>query len=92
MHRNTASPLSAPPWSGLPFRKLQITVRRTAVMHGCAVKLRWIGGCADQAVLGGRQDRVALCGIDRWFGGVHLLGDAGLWRWDDARQRITFAG
>jgi hypothetical protein len=46
---------------------------------------------AGQAVLGGRQDRVALCGIDRWFGGVHLQGDASLWRWDDARQRITLA-
>jgi hypothetical protein len=42
---------------------------------------------AGRAVLAGRLDRVAVCGIDRWFGGVHLHGDA--WRWDDKRQRIT---
>ncbi len=42
---------------------------------------------AGRAVLRGEKDRVALCGIDRWFGGVHLQGD--LWRWDEARQRIT---
>jgi hypothetical protein len=42
-----------------------------------------------RAVLAGRQDRVATCGIDRWLGGVHLQGDADLWRWDDARHRMT---
>lgn len=42
-----------------------------------------------RAVLAGRQDRIATCGIDRWLGGVHLQGDAHLWRWDDGRQRIT---
>jgi RNA polymerase sigma factor (sigma-70 family) len=43
---------------------------------------------AGRAVLSGEQDRIALCGIDRWFGGVHLERDADLWRWDDQRQRI----
>jgi hypothetical protein len=42
---------------------------------------------AGRAVLAGRRDRIAVCGIDRWFGGVHLQRDA--WRWDDQRQRIT---
>lgn len=42
-----------------------------------------------RAVLAGRQDRIAICGIDRWFGGVHLQRAAGLWRWDDTRQKIT---
>jgi hypothetical protein len=42
-----------------------------------------------RAVLAGRQDRVATCGIDRWLGGVHLRSDAEPWRWDDRRQRIT---
>jgi hypothetical protein len=42
-----------------------------------------------RAVLAGRQDRIATCGIDRWLGGVHLQGDADLWRWDDERHRIT---
>ena len=43
---------------------------------------------AGEAVLAGRMDRVAACGISRWLGGVHLNGDANLWRWDDMRQRI----
>jgi hypothetical protein len=42
-----------------------------------------------QAVLAGRQDRIATCGIERWLGGVHLQGDADPWRWDDERHRIT---
>ena len=50
-----------------------------------AVALTDIG----RAVLTGRQDRIATCGIDRWLGGVHLRGNADLWRWDDERHRIT---
>ena len=43
-----------------------------------------------RAVLEGRQDRIAACGIDRWLGGVHLQSDAGnVWRWDPARQKIA---
>ncbi len=34
-----------------------------------------------EAVLGGRADHVALNGIDRWIGGVHLTPD-NLWRFD----------
>ena len=45
---------------------------------------------AGRAVLRGDQDRVSLCGLEeRWLGGVQLRNDATLWRWDDARQRIT---
>ena len=36
---------------------------------------------SGQAVLAGRQDRIATCGIDRWLGGVHLRGNANPWRW-----------
>jgi hypothetical protein len=41
-------------------------------------------------VLAGDADRVALNGIDRWLGGVHLVAAPGaaspaLWRWDDAQ-------
>jgi hypothetical protein len=43
-----------------------------------------------RAVLDGRQDRIAACGIDRWLGGVHLQRDADLWRWDDKNQRLAF--
>ncbi len=44
---------------------------------------------AGRAVLASREDRVALCGLDRWLGGVHLESGGRVWRWDDARQRIT---
>jgi hypothetical protein len=43
---------------------------------------------SGRAVLAGQADRIAICGIDRWFGGVHVTGDA-RWRWDDARRRMT---
>ena len=33
-------------------------------------------------VLDGMQDRVVLCGIDHWRGGVHLEGHGPVWRWD----------
>jgi hypothetical protein len=42
-----------------------------------------------RAVLEGRLDRVAICGIDRWLGGVHLHSDHTVWRWDDTRHGIT---
>ena len=40
-------------------------------------------------VLEGRADRVPLCGIDRWLGGVHLQGRAVPWRWDGAQGKIA---
>jgi hypothetical protein len=42
---------------------------------------------SGRAVLAGRRDRIATCGIDRWLGGVHLR-DANLWRWDDTQKTI----
>jgi hypothetical protein len=42
-----------------------------------------------RAVVAGKQDRIAMCGIDRWLGGVHLHGGTDVWRWDDERHRIT---
>ncbi len=44
---------------------------------------------AGRAVLAGRADAVALNGIDRWFGGVHLAGAEAAWRWDGAGGRIV---
>jgi len=35
---------------------------------------------AGRDVLNGRQDRVRLCGLDRWLGGVHLTGRDRDWR------------
>jgi hypothetical protein len=46
---------------------------------------------AGRAVLRSEQDRVSLCGTDRWLGGVHLEGSANLWRWDDRSRQVTFA-
>jgi hypothetical protein len=34
-------------------------------------------------VLAGDADRVTLCGIDRWLGGVHLRGRGPVWRWNN---------
>ena len=36
---------------------------------------------AGREVLGGTADRVKLCGIDRWLGGVHVQGHGPAWRW-----------
>ena len=46
---------------------------------------------AGRALLAGTADRVALCGIDRWVGGVHLEGHGPVWRWDAdlGRARLT---
>ncbi|WP_139991674.1 DUF1835 domain-containing protein [Paenibacillus paridis] len=34
-------------------------------------------------VLNGAADRIAIQGIDEWFGGLHLHGHDIAWRWDD---------
>ncbi|WP_319023252.1 hypothetical protein [Paenibacillus polymyxa] len=34
-------------------------------------------------VLNGSADRIAVQGIDEWFGGLHLHGHEVSWRWDD---------
>ena len=40
-------------------------------------------------VLAGDADWIALNGIDRWLGGVHLVGHDVPWRWDPAAQRLV---
>jgi hypothetical protein len=42
-------------------------------------------------VLDRDADRVTLCGIDRWLGGVHLTGTGPTWRWDAARDTVRRA-
>jgi hypothetical protein len=44
---------------------------------------------AGRRVLKGEADHVALNGIDRWVGGVHLHGDAARWRWDEGTESIA---
>jgi hypothetical protein len=46
---------------------------------------------AGRAVLAGEADHVALNGIDRWIGGVHLRGREAAWRWDPERARLRAA-
>jgi hypothetical protein len=40
-------------------------------------------------VLAGRRDRIELCGIDRWLGGVHLTTGGQIWRWDGESGQIV---
>jgi hypothetical protein len=45
---------------------------------------------AGRDVVSGRRDHVVLNGIDRWKGGVHLIGESGSpWRWDAARETLV---
>ncbi len=44
---------------------------------------------AGARVLAGDADHVALNGVDRWIGGVHLNGRDARWRWDEGTERIT---
>ena len=43
---------------------------------------------AGARVLAGEGDQIALNGIDRWIGGVHLQGHHVPWRWDDGTETI----
>jgi len=45
---------------------------------------------AGRSVLAGNEDAVALRGIDRWIGGLHLTGHAAPFRWD--RESGTVVG
>jgi hypothetical protein len=40
-------------------------------------------------VLAGEADQIALGGIDRWIGGVHLQGHHVPWRWDDGTETLV---
>ena len=44
---------------------------------------------AGRRVLDGAADHVSLNGIDRWIGGVHLVGRDVLWRWDEGIEAIA---
>jgi len=44
---------------------------------------------AGRTVLAGERDRVTLCGMDRWLGGVHLEAGSPMWRWDPGQQGIS---
>jgi hypothetical protein len=44
---------------------------------------------AGARVLAGQADQIALNGIDRWIGGVHLQGHHVPWRWDDGTETLV---
>jgi hypothetical protein len=45
---------------------------------------------AGRDVIEGREDAIALNGIDRWLGGVHLIGEErSPWRWDGWRETLV---
>jgi hypothetical protein len=46
---------------------------------------------AGRRVLAGKDDAVALNGIDRWIGGVHLHGKSVHWRWDGKARSVIVA-
>ncbi|MDX6300126.1 MAG: hypothetical protein QOF53_1340 [Nocardioidaceae bacterium] len=49
------------------------------------VRLTDVGG----QVLAAAADHVAVNGIDRWIGGVHLHGDHAEWRFDEGTETLT---
>jgi hypothetical protein len=47
---------------------------------------------AGRLVLEGARDHAELNGLDRWVGGVHLLGRSPAWRWDGPRGALRGSG
>jgi hypothetical protein len=43
---------------------------------------------AGRETRAGRRDRIVTLGIDRWLGGVRLLGRGPVWRWDRAHATL----
>ena len=42
-----------------------------------------------KTLLDGKADWIELAGgVDRWLGGVHLVGEKAAWRWDDEAQKL----
>ena len=71
--------------SGLPFRypprdKIDIEAFRGQ---------QFVLSASGQEVFDGTADAAALNPVDHWLGGVHLHGDAPLWRWDEEQRQLT---
>jgi hypothetical protein len=67
-----------------PLVELTVDRTETALPAGSAAMTP-----LGRRVLAGEADRVALAGLDRWHGGVHLHGRAVPWRWDRRQGRIV---
>ena len=66
-----------------------LTLTRGTGEVGDALSGRVTLTSAGAAVLAGAEDRVQLCGVDRWLGGVHLQGKGPVWRWDPSIEETT---
>lgn len=60
---------------------------QTWEFNGATLALTDVG----RRVLAGKDDAVALNGIDRWIGGVHLHGKSVRWRWDGKAKSVIAA-
>ena len=60
---------------------------QTSEFNGASLALTDVG----RRVLAGKGDAVALNGIDRWIGGVHLHGKSVRWRWDGKAKNVIAA-
>ena len=63
---------------------IRLRIPRTTCVNGeLRLSASWVSVTdTGRAVLAGHLDRIAVCGIDRWLGGVHLHSGGVLWRWD----------
>ncbi|WP_223167904.1 hypothetical protein [Nonomuraea sp. SYSU D8015] len=74
--------------AGAPHPLLETWPAGVPVERGTVVRLTAMGA----RVLAGEEDHVTLNGVDRWIGGVHLLGREVRWRWDEGREALTTIG
>ena len=70
-----------------PLMQLTITSDRNTAMPAGTIALTPAG----RDVLRGGADRVKLCGIDRWLGGVHVHGHGPAWRWSERAGHLLEA-
>jgi len=68
-----------------PHPLLRLDPPGRAVERTTGVRLTGTGA----QVLAGEADQIALNGIDRWIGGVHLQDQHVPWRWDDGTETIV---
>jgi hypothetical protein len=68
-----------------PHPLLRLDPPGRPVQRATGVRLTGTGA----QVLAGQADQIALNGIDRWIGGVHLQGHHVPWRWDDGTETIV---
>jgi hypothetical protein len=57
----------------------------TSVSRQTQLRMTEVG----RRVLDGQEDHLAINGVDRWIGGVHLTGHAIPWRWDEGTESIV---